>query len=182
MRGRPKLRDDLIIVAQLYRGEETYIVKDPETHKYFRFKPLEVLIMQQFTGEHTFAQLAAGLAEQGLPLREAKLEKFADRLFKMELLERTLGEKSTLLMERMRAERHRRVKGTHYEGSLLRMRWSAGDPDKLFDRWMPVLRVFFTPTFIGISIALFAVYLGVFVLRWPDIAAGVTAMYSVEIH
>lgn len=182
MRGRPKLRDDLVIVAQQYRGEETYIVKDPETHKYFRFKPLEVLIMQQFTGEHTFAQLAVGLAEQGLPLSTAKLERFADRLSKMELFERTLGEKSTLLMERLRAERHRRVKGTHYQGSLLRMRWSAGDPDELFDRWMPVLRLFFTPAFIGISIALFAVYVGVFVLRWPDIAAGITAMYSVEFY
>ncbi len=182
MRGRPKLRDDLIIVVQQYRGEQTYIVKDPETHKYFRFKPLEVLIMQQFTGEHTFAQLAAGLAEQGLPLSEAKLQKFAGRLSKMELFERTLGEKSTLLMERMRAERHRRVKGTHYEGSLLRMRWSAGDPDELFDRWMPVLRLFFTRTFIGISLALFAVYLGVFVLRWGDIANGITAMYSVEFY
>jgi len=182
LRRGPKLRDDLIIVAQQYRGEATYIVKDPETHKYFRFKPLEALIMQQFTGEHTFAQLAVGLGEQGLPLSAAKLEKFADRLSQMELLERTLGEKSTLLMERLRAERHRRVKGTHYEGSLLRMRWSAGDPDELFDRWMPVLRVFFTPAFIGISIALFAVYVGVFVLRWPDIAAGITAMYSVEFY
>lgn len=182
MTERPQLRDDLVIVVQQYRGEESYIVKDPETHKYFRFKPLEILVMQQFTGEHTVTELANALRDQGVPLSPAAVQKFAGKLRGMELIERTLGEKSTLLIERLRAERHRRVKRTHYEGSLLRMRWSAGDPDKLFDRWMPWLRFFFTPTFMAISVVMFAVYALALVLRWPDILSGLSAMYTAEFY
>ncbi|MCH7875229.1 MAG: HlyD family efflux transporter periplasmic adaptor subunit [Gemmatimonadetes bacterium] len=182
MTQRPRLRDDLVIVVQQYRGEESYIVKDPETHKYFRFKPLEILVMQHFTGEHTVTELANALRDQGVPLSPAAVQKFAEKLSGMELIERTLGEKSTLLIERLRAERHRRVKRTHYEGSLLRMRWSAGDPDKLFDRWMPWLRFFFTPTFMVISAVLFAVYALALVLRWPDIISGLAAVYTAEFY
>ena len=62
---RPKLRSDLSLVEQRYRGETTYIVKDPASKKYFRFKPLEVLVMQQFTGDATTGEVADALGEQG---------------------------------------------------------------------------------------------------------------------
>ena len=182
MINAPALRSDLIIIAQQYRGDESYIVKDPETHKYFRFKPLEVFIMQEFTGEKDLPALAADLREQGIPVQTPALERFADRLSGMGLLKRTLSEKSTLLIERLRAERRRRVKQTSYEGSLLRMRWSAGDPDKLFDRWMPVLKWFFTPTFITLSAVLFATYFVTVVIRWQDVTRGIMAIYTGDFY
>ena len=178
MNRSPKLREDLVIVEQTYRGEQTYIVKDPETHKYFRFKPLEVLVMQQFDGEHSSAEVSAALEEHGLPLKPVAVEAFARKLDKMGILEQTLAEKSVLQMERLRAERQRRVKGTHYKGSLLRMRWSAGDPDELFDRWLPRLKFFFTPAFLAVSVVLFVVYFAILVLRWPDIWAGMARLYD----
>src|SRR2546422_8475897 len=47
---------DLVMVEQHYRGERSYIVKDPATHKYFRFRPLEMMVMEQFDGERTPAE------------------------------------------------------------------------------------------------------------------------------
>lgn len=182
MSAAPKLREDLVIVEQRYRGQQTYIVKDPVTHKYFRFKPLEVMVMQQFTGEHGAAELAAGLAEQGLPISAAAIDSFARKLRQMDLLVRSVAEKSVLLMERLRAERRRRVKRTHYAGSLLRMRWSVGDPNRLFDTWLPRLRFLFTPWSLWVSIALFAVYLAVFVTHFHQIIAGVEAMYTPQFY
>ncbi|HEX9727329.1 MAG TPA: HlyD family efflux transporter periplasmic adaptor subunit [Gemmatimonadales bacterium] len=178
MTAHPRLRADIVIVQQTYRGEETYIVKDPTTHKYFRFKPLEVLVMRQFTGDHAPAELAAALTEQGLPLPVAMIEGFARKLKGMNLLERSLAEKSVMQLERLRAERHRRVKNTSYEGSILRMRWSVGDPDKLFDRWLPRLMFFFRPPFLITSVVLFAIYLTIFFVQLPAIANGILAMYS----
>ena len=35
-----KLRPDLVLVEQSYRGEQSYIVKDPQSRKYFRFRPV----------------------------------------------------------------------------------------------------------------------------------------------
>ena len=182
MTKRPRLRPELIIVAQTYRGEETYIVKDPASHKYFRFKPLEIFIMQQFTGQASTAELAGALADEGLALTAATLDGFAGKLSRMGLLERSLAEKSVLQLERLRAERRRRVKGTHYRGSLLRMRWSVGDPDRLFDRWLPRLQFFFGRPFLAGSVVLFLVYGLIAVLRRDELLAGILALYSPDFY
>lgn len=170
------------MVEQRYRGEDTYIVKDPSTHKYFRFSPIEVFVMQQFRGEAEVAEIAAALREAGVPLSASAVGTFARKLKTMGLLERSLQEMSVLQMERLRAERHRRRKRTHYTGSLLRMRWSVGDPDALFDRWRPYLEVCFRPGFLAVSIALFVLYAIVFVTHLGAIARGIADMYSISFY
>src|SRR2546425_2130289 len=178
--SRAKLRADLVVVEQRYRGEQTYIVKDPTTHKYFRFRPVEMVVLQEFDGEHTSAEVAAALAAQGLPFTAGAVDGFARKLNQMGLLERSLAQRSVLLMERLRAERHRRVARTHYTGSLLRMRWSVGDPDRMLDRWTPRLKFFFSKPFLLISVALFAVYGVIFVTRWPQLSQAIKQLYTLS--
>lgn len=180
MTNSPRLRPDLIIVEQSYRGEQSYIVKDPASHKYFRFRPIEALVMQELDGEHTPAQIAAALVEQGFAFTEATVAGFARTLQQMELLERSLTQRSVLQLERLRAERHRRVKRTHYNGSLLRMRWSVGDPDKFFDRWTPRLRFFFSKPFLVLSVALFLTYFTIFVTQWPEMHHAIRGLYTLS--
>ena len=110
MSERPRLRPDLVLVEQTYRGEQSYIVKDPTTHKYFRFRPVEVAVMQTLDGSRTVAEAAAALLEQGLRVSAAAVGKFAEKLKAMDLCERTLRERSVLLMERLRAQRHSRIR------------------------------------------------------------------------
>jgi putative peptide zinc metalloprotease protein len=175
---RHRLRGDLVIVEQTYRGETSYVVKDRVAQKYYRFKPLEALVMQQFSGEHTAAEIAAALAEQGVPLKPAAVEGFARKLDQMGLLERSVAEKSVLLMERLRAERDRRVRRTHYTGSILRMRWSVGNPDEFFNRWMPRLRFCFSRPFLIACVVLFAVYFVIVLGNWPSFVTSLASMYS----
>jgi hypothetical protein len=177
----PKLRSDLVLVEQTYRGEQSYIVKDPQSRKYFRFRPLEVMVMQQFDGRHTAADAAAALLEEGVKISAGAVQTFVGKLNTMGLCERTLREQSVLLMERLRAERRRRLGQGVFKGDLLRLRWSVGDPDKLFDRWLPRLRFFFSRTFLAISVALFAVYFLVLALKWPDFFAGMYNLYTLNI-
>jgi putative peptide zinc metalloprotease protein len=176
---RYRLRADLTVVEQTYRGEQSFIVKERATHKYFRFKLLEVLVMQQLDGEQSCAQVAATLAEQGFPLKPATVEVFARKLDAMGLLERTVAEKSVLLMERLRAERNRRVKTkkSRTQGSMLRMRWSAGDPDELFNRWTPRLGFFFSKPFVAISLVLFVTYFAIIIGKHQAFLTSLRALY-----
>jgi len=105
---RPRCRADLRFVQQVYRGEQSYIVKDPATQKYFRFRPVEALVLQSFDGR-TFTEIATALAADGFRLTAGALEAFARKLAGMGLLERTLVERTTLEVERLRAERSRRL-------------------------------------------------------------------------
>jgi len=166
----PRLRPGLVVVEQVYRGESSYIVKDPESQKYFRFRPVEVVVMQEFDGERTTAQIAAALAAQGLPFGPAAVEAFAAKLRQLGLVERSLAERSVLLMERVRAERRRRLRSPHADSSLLRMRWALADPDQWLERWLPRLRVCFSRPFLVASVGLFAVYAFVAWTQWPDLA------------
>ena len=108
---RPRLRPDLVLVEQSYRGEQSYIVKDPTTRKYFRFRPLEVMVMQALDGQRSAAEAAVALAGAGTPAsaraRSASSPKSSRR---WGWCERTLRERSVLLVERLRAQRRTRLR------------------------------------------------------------------------
>ena len=124
MTGKPKLRQDLVLVEQTYRGEQSYIIKGPLSRKYFRFRPVEVMVMQGFDGEHTAAETSAILHAEGVRVSPAGVEAFARKLIAMGFCERTLGERSVLQMERLRAQRRRRLSRGFgpFKGELLRLR------------------------------------------------------------
>ncbi len=173
----PRLRPDLTVVEQTYRGEQSFIVKDPKSRKYFRFRPVEVHVLRQFDGERTAAQVAADLTQEGLGVSAGTVEKFAAKLKAMGLLERTLGERSVLMMERLRAQRRQRLRGGPGQTDIFRIRWSMGDPDAFMDRTIPHIRWMFTRGFIVASLLLFAVYLLVAAVKWTELSGAIGDMY-----
>ena len=174
----PCLRADLAIVEQVFRGETSFVVKDPGTQKYFRFRPVEIDVMRCFDGHRTPDQIAATLTERGLRLTAKAVDGFARKLASIGLLERTLAERTTLEMERLRAERRRRRRPALFRGELMRMRWSLGDPDRLFNRVLPSVRWMFTPAFVAVSIALFAIYFFVLAATWGAFSRTLGELYS----
>ncbi len=164
----PRLRSDLVLVEQTYRGELSYIVKDPTTHKYFRFRPLEVGVMRALQQAATATDAVATLAEEGIRVTAATVSKFAERLKSMGLCERTLRERSVLQMERLRAQRRERLAQGPFRGELFRIRWSMGDPDKFMDRTIPYLRFCFGRRFLAVSTVLFAVQSIILAIKWPE--------------
>jgi putative peptide zinc metalloprotease protein len=177
----PKLRPDLVFVEQTYRGEQSFIVKEPTTHKYFRFGPVETVVMRSLDGR-SVEEAAANLLEQGTKVTAAALEKFAAKLKRMGLCERTLEERSIMLMERLRADRRQRLKPPLFQGDLLRLRWSVGDPDALFDRWMPRFNFFFTRPGVFLALAMFAIYFVVLALKWTDFTETLQRIFSFDLR
>src|SRR5687767_8326105 len=174
----PRLRPDLAIVEQVFRGATSFGVKDPATGKYFRFRPVEVGVMRCFDGHRTPDEIAATLTEQGLRLTARVVDGFARKLASIGLLERTLADRTTLELERLRAERRRRRRPALFRGELMRMRWSLGDPDRLFDRVLPSIRWMFGLTFIAASVALFATYFFVLAATWDEFSRTLGELYS----
>jgi putative peptide zinc metalloprotease protein len=176
----PTLRTDLVFVEQSYRGEQTYIVKDPTNHKYFRFRPIEAMVMQSLDGR-SVEESSAGLAEQGLKIGPAALEKFAGKLKAMGLCERSLEERSIMLMERLRADRRQRLKPPLFKGNILRIRWSVGDPDELLNRWVPRFGFLFTRPGVIAAAVTFALYFVVLVVKWPEYVGALHRLFSFDL-
>ena len=179
MNRTPRLRPDVVIVEQTYRGEVSFVVKDLESQKYFRFRAVEVTVMRSLDGARTCGEAAAALREEGINVSEATVEGFAQKLGRMGLLERSVSERSTLQVERLRAERQRRARPRLFKGELLRMRWSMGDPNAAFDRWIPRLGFFFSRGCIIGSLCLFAINIGLMVFNWPKLHAGLAQLTDV---
>ena len=176
--GAPCLRGDLHIVERTYRGETSYVVKDPAAQKYFRFGKTEISVMRLFDGHRTPREIAAALAAEGLRVSTEVVERFARKLGGAGFLERTLGEKSILQLERLRAERRKRHRAPLFRGELLRMRWSFGDPDALLDRVLPSIRWMFTPGFVAASVVVFAAYVILLAANWDAFGAALSATYA----
>jgi putative peptide zinc metalloprotease protein len=176
--GAPCLRSDISIIEQVYGGESSFVVKDLAAQRYFRFGAVEVRVMRAFDGRRTPADIATHLAEEGLRISEAAIETFARTMANAGFLERAIGERTTLQMERLRAERHERQRPRLFRGELLRMRWSFGDPDTMLTRTMPYLDWMFTRGFVVASAAVFLVYLGLLGARRSELAAALVSTYS----
>lgn len=172
----PQLRADLNIIGQVYRDEQSYVVKDPVTHDYFRFRPVEVQVMRLFDGVRTVHEIADALVANGVRLSAATIEKFARKLAQLGLLERTLKERTTQQLERLRSERQRHR--SLFRGELFRMRWSFGNPNNMLSRFYPKVRWCFTTGFVIVSSSLFVVYLTIVGTQGKAFAADVTATFS----
>ena len=174
----PRLRADLTIVEQTYRGEQSFIVKDPKTRKYFRFRPVEIGVLRQFDGTRSAAEVAAALAEAGLRRvggrgrgvrRQAQDDGTAGAHRR-----RALGADDGAAPRPAAAASRG---GSPYQGDIFRIRWSMGDPDHFMDRTIPYLRWMFTGGFLVVSVALFAVYLLVIALKWSEFTAAFGNLY-----
>jgi putative peptide zinc metalloprotease protein len=178
--GAPCLRADITIIEQVYRGETSFVVKDLAAQKYFRFGAAEVRVLRAFDGEHTSAEIAAALAEDGMRISAQAVESFARTMADAGFLERALEERTTLQIERLRAERHGRHRPALFRGELLRMRWSFGDPDTMLTRSLPWVDWMFSRTFVLLSLATFVIYTALLGARWGEFKGALVATYSLE--
>jgi putative peptide zinc metalloprotease protein len=173
---RPRLLPGVRLVEQLYQGEQAFVVKSPSTGAYFRFRPAEARVIALFDGEHTAAQVSARLAADGLNVPTQSVESFASRLGVLGLVERTLAERSSAQLERLRQDRTKRRRKPLFRGDMFRMRFSVGDPDRLLTRTMPMVRWCFTPVFVWSSLVIFAAYFLLLAARGPELFASVVEL------
>jgi putative peptide zinc metalloprotease protein len=178
--GAPCLRADIAIIEQVYRGETSFVVKDLAAQKYFRFGAAEVRVLRAFDGQHTATEIAAGLAEDGMRISAQAVESFARTMANAGFLERALEERTTLQMERLRAERHVRRRPALFRGELLRMRWSFGDPDAMLTRSLRYVDWMFSRTFVLLSLATFVIYTLLLGARWDEFKVALASSYSLQ--
>src|SRR6185437_10967495 len=65
-----------------------------------------------------------------------------------------------------------------FKGSLLRIRWTLGDPDRLLDRWMPAFNFLFTRPGVLLACAMFAIYFVVLAAKWTEFTAALGMLFD----
>src|SRR5216117_1598688 len=155
----PKLRSDLTVRRQETNGERFFILKDPVSGEFFRFREAEQFIAEQFDGETPLEAVRKNTEEMfGATLPAETLNAFVRNLEKTGLLE---SEETTMTRQ---ARRQGRVRG-----SWLYLRCTGIDPDQLLSRLVRRLAFFFTPQFLVISAALILLAGATTIANWDEV-------------
>ncbi len=174
--ARPKLVEGVKIVRREVRRKVHYVVKEPKEQKFYQFGETEVGLMRLMDGDRTPADIADAAVETiGLKPEPGAVADFAQKLKRLGLVERTTLEQNLMLMEHLRSQRKIRTR-RRSKGSILRLRFSIGDPDRLFDWAVKHVRWLWSPAFVWVSIALFVTYVIILVVRWDEFWGGIVGL------
>src|SRR6266542_2709652 len=166
----PTLRGDLVVSRQSANGTVNFVVKDPATGRFFRFRETEGFILQQLDGGTSLPVVRARVEGTfGATLSLSNLEGFVARL-------RALG----LLADEGSARVLAPPPSGRIRGDALYLRLKAFDPDRVFDRLVGRLSFFFTPHFVTFSAALVLFAVGLTIANWGEITQDIQRLYSVQ--
>lgn len=180
LESRPKLHPDVKIVRREVKGEVHYVVREPTENKYYQFDEVVVTLMKAMNGERTPDEIADAAAETlGARPAAGVVADFAQKLKRMGIVERSPAEQHLMMQERLRKKRKIRSK-QRSQGSLLKLQFSFGDPDREFGRMQEALRWMWTPGFVAVSLLFFATYLIVTTVKWQEFAQGTIALYTLN--
>lgn len=166
----PKFRSDLPISEQPTAAGTFFIIKDPATGHFFRFKEVEHFICQQLDGVTPLDVIQQRAQKRfSAPLPPETLKQFVKSLRQLGLLE--TGEPDTGHL----SDRRGRVRG-----SLFYLRFKIFDPDRLFNRLAGGTCFFFTPSFLWLSAAVILFALGVTIVNWDEIGRDLFRLYRLD--
>src|SRR5438094_1864493 len=141
---RIRLRGDLGINAQKYEGRTYFVVKDPVTLRYYRFKEQEHFLLGFMDGKHTLDEAQIEYEKRCRPERLTleDLEGFAQQLLTAGLAQNESPRAGQQLVERRRKRKRTQLMQTLT--NILYIRIPLFDPDRLLGRMVKYCGFFFS--------------------------------------
>lgn len=140
-----RLRPDLDIAAHKYEGKTFYIVKDPVSLRYYRFKEQEHFLLRLMDGKHTLDDAQQEFEDRYRPdrLKLEDLESFGQQLLTVGLAHNESPQAGKQLFDRRKKRLRREWLGTLT--NILYIKIPVFDPDRLLTKMLPWLGWIFTP-------------------------------------
>ena len=149
---RLRIRRDLNIAPQKYEGRTYYVVKDPVSLRYYRFKEQEHFLIGLMNGTTTLDDAQKKFEERFRPdrLTLEDLESFGQQLLTAGLAQNESPQAGKQLFDRRK--KRRRSEWMQALTNILYIKIPVYDPDKLLEKMLPWLRWMFTTWFLVVSV------------------------------
>lgn len=133
---RVRMRRDLSITPQKYEGRTYYVVKDPVSLRYYRFKEQEHFLINMMDGSSTLDEAQKAFEQRFRPERLTleDLEGFAQQLLTAGLAQNESQQAGKLLYDRRK--KRRRSEWLQTLTNILYIKIPLYDPDKLLTRML----------------------------------------------
>src|SRR5262245_55011134 len=151
---RLRIRADLAIAPQRYEGRTYYVIKDPVSLRYYRFKEQEHFLIRLMDGKHTLDDAQKEFERRFRPdrLTLEDLEQFGQQLLTAGLAQNESPQAGKQLFDRRK--KRRRSEWMQALTNILYIKIPVFDPERLLTRMLPWTRWMFTLTFMAISVAI----------------------------
>src|SRR5262245_4373580 len=149
---RVRIRGDLGITPQKYEGRTYYVVKDPVSLRYYRFKEQEHFLIKLMDGTHTLDDAQKEFEKRFRPdrLTLEDLEAFGQQLLTAGLAQNESPQAGKQLFDRRK--KRRRSELMQALTNILYIKIPVFDPEKLLNRMLPYTRWMFTFWFLMLSV------------------------------
>src|SRR5438034_8734363 len=133
---RLRLRGDLAIAPQKYEGRTYWVVKDPVSLRYYRFKEQEYFLLGYMDGEKTLDDAQKEFEKRFRPdrLTLEDLEGFAQQLLTAGLAQNESPQAGKQLYDRRRKRRRSEI--VQALTNILYIKIPIYDPDKLLNKML----------------------------------------------
>jgi putative peptide zinc metalloprotease protein len=147
-----RIRRDLAIAPQKYEGRTYYVVKDPVSLRYYRFKEQEHFLIRMMDGAVTLDDAQKAYEKRFRPERLTleDLEQFAQQLLTAGLAHNESPQAGKQLFDRRK--KRRRSEWMQTFTNILYIKIPVYDPDKVLTWMLPYLRWIFTFWFMALSV------------------------------
>ena len=150
---RLRVRGDISIAPHKYEGKTFYVVKDPVSLRYYRFKEQEHFLIRLMDGTHTLDDAQKQFEKQFRPdrLTLEDLEQFSQQLIKAGLVQNESPTAGKNLYQQKTKRQRTQLMQTFT--NILYIKIPIFDPEKLLTKMLPYFRFMFTLTFLFLSVA-----------------------------
>ncbi len=150
---RLRRRMDLVIAPQKYEGRTFFVVKDPVSLRYYRFKVQEHFLLQLMDGGHTLDEAQKAFETRFPPerLKLEDLEQFGQQLLNAGLVQNESPHAGKVLFDNR--QKKRRMEMFQTFSNILYIKIPVFDPEKVLKKMLPWLWWMFTIPFLLASAA-----------------------------
>jgi len=175
----PPIRSDLEIVPQYYRGELSYVAKDPVTLSYYRLREVEYVVVKCFQRGMGVEQTQQEVKKKtGAELSALEIYKFAEQLRSSNLL------KSRGMEDVRRLARNKRLARKHkfkqVISNYLFITIPLWDPDRTLNKLLPYFRLLLNPFFLACWLLAAAGALWIIMGNFSVLVSDAFSLLSVE--
>jgi len=161
-------------------GDICWVVKNPETMKYFQFGDPQWQLIEMFDGTRSRSQIVeaynrrAGSGAVDLPL----ILEFEESLRKMNLIEQSVAERNLNLLDKFKTLRRRTAEEKSEGFNIFFIMFHVLDPERFLQRTVKYVRWIWTPPVVIVTTIASLWTISVFVRNWEPIWAGTLELYK----
>lgn len=176
----PQIRPDAVARRQVQMGEVRWMVKNPETMKYYIFEDHEWQLIELFDGTRTRAEIVEtyNVGHPSNVIALPLLLEYEEMLRKLELLAQSVAERNLTLLHKFKTARQRAAEEKAEGFNIFFLLFHVLDPETFLQRTVKYVRWIWTLPVVAIWCIAVAWTVGVFILNWEPIFTGTYELYA----